>query len=247
MKKYLISIMTFVFILSIVLNIYAASGSISVSSSSDTVVKGSTFTVILSGAADAPIDGMYTKIDYDKNVLKLESAVPADNYGNNSSDGEILISSNADTSQTSGTLYTITFKVLDTANVDSTKITFSESELHLFEEDTTKKFGTSIDDVVIKIKADDTTVGAGGEGEQQPTDSKDPVDTKEPEDDKKSTTPSKDKTSSNSDKSTSGSKSNKKTTKLPQTGVESASVIAIVALSIVSIVSYVSYRKYKNI
>lgn len=244
MKKYLISIMTFIFILSIVLNIYAASGSISVSSSSDTVVKGSTFTVTLSGAADTPIDGMYTKINYDKNVLKLESSMPGENYGNNSSEGEILITSNADTSPNSTTLYTITFKVLDTANVDSTKITFSESELHLFEENTTKKFGTNIDDVIIKIKEDDTTVGADGEEEQQPSDSEEPT---VPEGTK---TPSKDEGNkdTNSDKSNNGNKSNKKNNnKLPQTGVETASLITIVALSAVSIVSYVSYKKYKNI
>lgn len=246
MKKFLSSIMVFIFILSMVVSVYAATGNITASSSANTVVKGNTFTVTVSGTADSPIDGMYTKFTYDKNVLKIESAAPAENYGNNSSEGEILVTSNADTSPTSTTLYTITFKVLDTANVDSTKISFSESELHLKVDDTTKSFPTSIADVVINIKADDTTAGSQGGSTETPKDDNTATE------DKENTTgnsSSKGNTSSNKSNNTNKSSNTKKntTTKLPQTGVESFSVIAIVALGTIAIASYVSYRKYKNI
>ena len=244
MKKFLSSIMVFIFILSMVVGVYAATGNITASSSANTVVKGNTFTVTVSGTADSPIDGMYTKFTYDKNVLKIESAAPAENYGNNSSEGEILVTSNADTSPTSTTLYTITFKVLDTANVDSTKISFSESELHLKVDDTTKSFPTSIADVVINIKADDTTAGSQGGSTETPKD-----DNTATEDKENTTGNSSSNNNYSSNKSTNKSSNTKKntTTKLPQTGVESFSVIAIVALGTIAIASYVSYRKYKNI
>lgn len=238
MKKILISLLSIIFIISMITNVYAATGNISSGSSTDTVYKGKTFTVNLAGTADSPIDGMYTKFSYDKNVLSLESSAAGTNYGNNSSDGEILVTNNSSsTSSNSATLYTMTFKVLDTANVDSTTISFDGSELHLNVEGTVSSVSTSIASVKINIKTDDTTAG-GDQGS-------------------KDETPSKDNTStgtSTGDKSNSGNKtSNKKTNttnkvnKLPQTGVENTVVIAIVALGIVSIVSYISYRKYNNI
>ena len=39
----------------------------------------------------------------------------------------------------------------------------------------------------------------------------------------------------------------KNNTKLPQTGAESITVIAIIALGSIAISSYISYRRYKNI
>lgn len=164
MKKFLVSILALFFIISMITTVNAATGSISIGASSDTVVKGKTFTVTIAGTADSPIDGMYTKFTYDKNVLSLESAAAGENYGNNSSEGEILVTNNSSTtSPTSATLYTITFKVLDNANVDSTTISFSESALHLNEGGTVKEVSSSIDNVIVKIKADDTIVGGGTE------------------------------------------------------------------------------------
>ena len=52
MKKVLVSILTLIFIVSIITTVYAASGSISLSASSDTVVKGKTFTITVAGTAD---------------------------------------------------------------------------------------------------------------------------------------------------------------------------------------------------
>jgi len=46
---------------------------------------------------------------------------------------------------------------------------------------------------------------------------------------------------------TTAEKENNTITKLPQTGIEDMSIVAIIGLAVVSIVSYVSYRKYKNV
>lgn len=232
MKKILISLLSIIFIISMISSVYAATGSITSGASSDTVVKGKTFTVTLAGTADSPIDGMYTKFTYDKNVLEITSATAGENYGNSSSEGEILVTNNSSTaSPNSATLYVITFKVLDTANVDSTTISFSDSALHLNEEGTVKDTATSIDSVTVNIKSDDTT-----------------ADNKEEEKGNNTTTPTNTTDSGNKSTGSSSPKNTtKKNTKLPQTGVESVSVIAIIALCAIGIASYVSYRKYKNI
>lgn len=238
MKKILISLLSIIFIISMISSVYAATGNITSGASSDTVLKGKTFTVTLAGTADSPIDGMYTKFTYDKNVLEITSATAGENYGNSSSEGEILVTNNSSTtSPNSATLYIITFKVLDTANVDSTTISFSDSALHLNEEGTVKDTATSIDSVTVNIKSDNTTV-----------DNKDDQNNVQEETKNNTTTPS--NTTGSGNKSTGSSSSNnttKKTTKLPQTGVENVSVIAIIAIGIIGIASYVSYRKYKNI
>lgn len=247
MKKFLISMMAFMLVLSIVLNVYAATGSITGSSSSDTVIKGKTFTVTLSATADVPIDGMYTKISYDKNVLSLESSSPEEGYANNSGEGEILLSSNLDVSPKSTRLITMNFKVLDSANVDTATISFSESELHLYEGDTTQKVNAAISDIVINIKADDTTAGNQEDTSKEETEKEDSTGTEEKEETPSNTTTdsSNKSTGSSSDKKNNTTK--KTTTKLPQTGIENAGVIALVSLVIFSIVSFISYKNYKNI
>ena len=235
MKKVLISSFILIFIISMITIVNAATGSISLSASAESVVKGKTFTVTVAGAADNNITGMEASLSYDNTKLSIADKAAGTNFSDLSGNNQIAIgSTSSENLSKSGTLYTITFKVLDTAEEGETDITVSNAVLALINDQATQEnTEKSSDTVTIKINADDTTVGADDE---QPTDDK-----------KDESKPSNDKVSSGSDKSTSGSKSNKKTTKLPQTGVETASVIAIVALSAVSIVSYVSYRKYKNI
>lgn len=242
MKKVLISTFILIFIISMVTVVNAATGSINLSASSDTVLKGKTFTVTVAGSADNNITGMQASFSYDNTKLSIEDKVAGSGFSDLSGDNEIAIAStSSENLSKAGTLYTITFKVLDTAAEGDTTITVSNAVLALVNDQAIQEnTEESSDEVTITIKADDTTVDADKD-EQQPTDTKDPVDTEG------TTTPSKDKSDSSSDKSTSTTNSTKKTTKLPQTGVETASIIAIVALSTVSIVSYVSYRKYKNI
>lgn len=246
MKKILISLLSVIFIISMFSTVYAATGSISSAASTDTVIKGKTFTVTLTGTADSPIDGMYTKISYDKNVLSLESANAGENYGNNSSEGEVLVTNNSSTtSPTNANLYTITFKVADDANVNTTDISFSESEIHLNAEGTVKSVATNIDNVTIKIVEDDTTAG-----EQEDDSSNDETDDGYDADDNTddNTDSDNDTKEENKDKNVNKDKNtNKDKTKLPQTGAENTTIIAIIALGIISVISYVSYKKYNNI
>ena len=72
MKKFLISILAFIFIISAVNAVNAASGNINLSASSDTVVKGKTFTVTLAGTADNNITGLQSTLSYDTTKLSIE-------------------------------------------------------------------------------------------------------------------------------------------------------------------------------
>lgn len=244
MKKVLISILTLIFIVSMITTVYAAEGSISLSASADSVVKGKTFTVTVAGTADNNITALQGSLTYDSNKLSIESKSAGNGFSDMSGTGEIAISSSSSENLSkAATLYTITFKVLDTAAEGETTISVTNAVLALVNEQATQEnTSPSSDEVTITIKADDTTVnnqgGATTDGNDTQTEDKG----------NQTQTPS-NTTSGNKSNSTSTTKKNttKKTTKLPQTGVEIGSVIAIIALGAISIASYVSYKKYKNI
>lgn len=233
MKKVLISVLTLIFIVSMITTVNAATGSISVGASSDTVVKGKTFTVTVAGTADNNITAMESKLTYDSSKLSIESKSAGTGFSDLSGSNEIAISAtSSENLSKAGTLYTITFKVLDTAEEGNVTISVTDATLALVNENSEQENATVADEsVTITIKADDTTVNN--------------------QEDKNDTTNSNSSntsnTGSNNSNTSSNSNSSKNTTKLPQTGVETASLIAIVALGAISIVSYVSYRKYKNI
>ena len=243
MKKFLISILAFIFIISAVTAVNAASGSINLSASSDTVVKGKTFTVTLVGTADNSITGLQSTLSYDTTKLSIESKSAGANFTDASgSDSEIAILSSGSTVEKSGTLYTITFKVLDTAEEGDVTISVTNATLALVNESSEQENVTVSDDsVTITIKADDTTVDNQGGA----TTDDDKTQTEEPKN--TTTTPSNTTTGNKSTTTKSNSSSKKTTTKLPQTGVEMVSIVAIIALGAISISSYVLYRKYKNI
>ena len=239
MKKVLISVITLIFIISMVTVVNAAQGSISVTASANQVVKGNTFTITVEGNADENITALQSALSYDTAKLSLESKAAGTGFTDASgSDSEIAILSTDNSSlATSGTLYTLTFKVLDTATEGETTISVTGATLALVNDSQTQE-NVSVADgsATVTIKADDTTAGNDNNIADNGT----------------STTPSNTKNNSNSNKSssTSTNKSNgtssKKTT-LPQTGVETISIIAIAVLSVFAVVSYISYKKYKNI
>lgn len=246
MKRFLVSILTFIFIVLLVTNVNAATGSISVGASSDTVLKGKTFTVTVAGTADNNITGMQAQFTYDSNKLSIEGKNAGTGFSDVSGSNEIaLTSTSSENLSKSATLYTITFKVLDTAEVGDTTISVTNAVLALVNENAEQEnTAESNADVTITIKEDDTTVdNQGGVLEDDNTQQEEPENT--------NTTPSNttDKSNTSSKPSTSNKKNTttNKTTKLPQTGLESTSFIVLLALIVVSIASYVSYRKYKNI
>ena len=238
MKKVLISIFTLIFIISMITVVNAASGSISVTASSNQVTRGNTFTVTVSGTADENITGMQASISYDTNKLSLENKSAGTNFSDLSGTNEIAIASSGNSDVKSGTLYTLTFKVLDTADLGETTISVTGATLALVNGSQAQENVMASDQSAkVTIISDTTTVSGEEETNAETTKTTTPSS-------KKSNSSSKSTSSKSSSKSSSNS-SSKKT--LPQTGVEVVSVIGIAVLSFVAIISYVSYRKYKNI
>lgn len=238
MKKVLVSIFTLIFIISMITVVNAASGSISVTASSNQVTRGNTFTVTVSGTADENITGMQASISYDTNKLSLENKSAGTNFSDLSGTNEIAIASSGNSDVKSGTLYTLTFKVLDTADLGETTISVTGATLALVNGSQAQENAMASDQSAkVTIISDTTTVSGEEETNAETTKTTTPSS-------KKSNSSSKSTSSKSSSKSSSNS-SSKKT--LPQTGVEVVSVIGIAVLSFVAIISYVSYRKYKNI
>lgn len=237
MKKVLISIFIFIFIMSMITVVNAATGSISLSASANQVVKGNTFTVTLTGTADENITGFQSALSFDTTKISLEDKVVGTGFSDLSgSNSEIAIASATnDTLATTGTLYTLTFKVLDTAEEGETTINVTGAQLALLNDGQEQEDVTVEDQkVTITIKSDDTTVGGNNT-----------VDTNNSSNGSNSNKNT--NTSSNHSTSNTSSNSGNKTTKLPQTGAEVTSIIAIAILSVFAVISYISYKKYKNI
>lgn len=255
MKKVIITLLSVIFIISMISNVYAATGSINFGASSDTVIKGKTFTVTIAGTADSNITGMQAGISYEENKLSIESKSAGQGLFDASSSNEIAVgSTSAENLSQAGTLYTITFKVLDTASEGETKISLTNAVLATVggESEATNK------DVTVTIKADDTTAGGNQGGNQQQEDEQDPNKDPNPSnggdgsdsDGNNSNYDTDKKTenkSVNSNKVSNTNKNTNTTKKLPQTGVENTTLFAIIALAVVGITSFISYRKYKNI
>ena len=233
-KIFLISLLALIFVASMVTTINAATCSITVASSARQVIKGKTFTVTIAGTADQDITALQASLTFDSSKLSLESKTAGTGFTDSSgNDSEIAILSTDNSSLSkSGSLYTLTFKVLDTAEVGETTVKVSNAKLALVKDGTQENVSVADGSATVTIKADNTT-----------------VDTK---DDNKNTSNEESKTdskpSNSSSSSSSSSKSNStKKTKLPQTGVETVSIVAIAGLTVFAVVSYVSYKKYKNI
>ena len=238
-KLVLISLLALIFVASMLTTVNAASGSISVASSASQVVKGKTFTVTIAGTADQNITALQAALSFDSSKLSLESKTAGTGFTDSSgSDSEIAILSTDNNSLSkSGTLYTLTFKVLDTATEGETTVKVSSATLALINDGTQENVTVADGTATVTIKSDDTTI-----------DNKDNNNTNLSDNNTSTNgTSNSSNKSSNSGSSSSSSSNSSKTTKLPQTGVETISVVAIAGLSIFAVISYVAYKKYKNI
>lgn len=237
-KLVLISLLALIFVASMLTTVNAASGSISVASSASQVVKGKTFTVTITGTADQNITALQAALSFDTSKLSLESKTAGTGFTDSSgSDSEIAILSTDNNSLSkSGTLYTLTFKVLDTAEVGETTVKISNAKLAIVNEGTQENVTVADGTATVTIKSDDTTI-----------DNKDNNTNSSDNNTSTNGTSNSSNKNSNSGSSSSSSSNSSKKTKLPQTGVETISVVAIAGLTVFAVISYVAYKKYKNI
>lgn len=237
-KLVLISLLALIFVASMLTTVNAASGSISVASSASQVVKEKTFTVTIAGTADQNITALQAALSFDTSKLSLESKTAGTGFTDSSgSDSEIAILSTDNNSLSkSGTLYTLTFKVLDTAEVGETTVKISNAKLAIVNEGTQENVTVADGTATVTIKSDDTTI-----------DNKDNNTNSSDNNTSTNGTSNSSNKNSNSGSSSSSSSNSSKKTKLPQTGVETISVVAIAGLIVFAVISYVAYKKYKNI
>lgn len=248
MKKVIITLLSVIFIISMITRVYAANGSINLGASSDTVIKGKTFTVTVAGTADSNITGMQAGLSYETSKLSIENKSVGQGYFDASSSNEIAIGSTSSESLSqAGTLYTITFKVLDTATEGETKISLTNAVLATAD----GELNAVNHDVTVTIKADDTTAGGTNtpSDDQNPSNGDNGNNSNDGTGNNGSTNGDKKEENKNvsSNKVSNTNKNTNTTKKLPQTGVESTTLFAIIALAVVGITSFISYRKYKNI
>lgn len=234
MKKVIITLLSIIFIISMITSVYAATGSINFGASSDTVIKGKTFTVTVEGTADSNITGMQAGLSYDTNKLSIESKTVGQGYFDASSSNEIAIgSTSAENLSQAGTLYTITFKVLDTATKGETKISLTNAVLATVD----GQLEASNKEVIVTIDVDKTGADEG-EGEKNTNNTAN-------NDVANNNTANNESNNKNETKKNATKNTSKK--KYPQTGVENTTVFAIIVLGVVAIASFISYKKYKNI
>ena len=247
MKKVLVSILTLFIILSMMTIVYAATGNINLSASSETATQGKTFTVTLAGTADNNITGLQAALSFDATKLAIENKAAGANFTDASgSDSEIAILSSGSTVGQSGTLYTVTFKVLDNAPEGQTTISVTNATLALVNANSEQE-DVSVEnaEVTVEIKTDQTIVGGQDENNDGNNDGNNGENSSNEQAGNNGSNNSGSNNSGNTASTTKTSKN--QTTKLPQTGVETTSLIAIITLGAISIASYISYKKYKNI
>jgi LPXTG-motif cell wall-anchored protein len=255
MKRKVISILTIFLIISIALtaSIKAATGSISVGASSESVIKGKTFTVTIAATADTNVIGLKANLNYDTTKLTLKSKKAGDNFTDGSANESELAFATGGAGSKSATICTLTFEALDSAAVGDTEIKISGIVLAADE-----NINLNDETVTIKIKADDTTAGNDENNNNNTTNngnnnnntdnsannSNNSNNNANNSNNNSSNTNNNNSGKSNSNSSNSNSSSTKK---LPQTGIEDINILLVIALGAIALASYVSYKKYKNI
>ena len=248
MKKVLISILMLIFIISISISVNAATtGNITVSLSKDTVKAGDEFSIIVTATDTNNINTVeYTTVDIkDQNgqtsesvVVKSVEPVSSNWYKESEGQSNYFVYSGEKTQNQE--VFKVTFTVEDDAIAGTYTIDVNGLKVYSLNlEDDTTDIGTK--SVSLKVIEDDTTAG-----EQEDDSSNDGADDGYDADD--NTDSDNDTKEENKDKNVNKDKNtNKDKTKLPQTGAENTTIIAIITLGIISVISYVSYKKYNNI
>lgn len=234
MKKILVASLVLTFIILISSSVYATIGNINLNTSSDSAIKGETFTVTIEASADNNITGLQCDLEYDINKLSIQKKSAGTGFSDLSGTGEIaIVSTDSDSLSKSGILYTITFKVLEESEIGETTISAKNAILAVLNDNSEQEnINVGDNEAVVNIKVEGGTTDTPGE--ENPED-----EIEKPANNVISNNVSIYKNTTEDD--------NKNTTKLPQTGIKSISIIAVTTLVGMSIISYIKYIKYKNI
>ena len=166
--------------------------------SSSKVKSGETFTVTLSATCDEGINGIDTTYTYDETILELQSAGVADSskWSSLGSGRSITLISNTESKITSASLYTLTFKVKETATIGE-KASVQTTQI-LLDSDAASNSNKTITARTVTIEIAGETTGEGdsstGEGTTQTPPEDNNQEPTPPQDDDQEPTPPADNT-----------------------------------------------------
>lgn len=274
MKKVFLNVcILIVFILISLSKVYAASDSIELKSSSNSVKPGDTFTVTISAKSDKGINGIDTKLTYDTDKLELtESNVSDSKWASLGADSDITVMSNTSSKITSADIWKLTFKVKSSV-ANGSKANVSIGDATLFTDDANNS-SVSLRGSSVTIQIGDNS--SGGEEEnivEEPTNTTPDTSTNETEEPETNTSGgngnSSGSNSGNSSSSGSGSSSGSRTggsgtntsssvsttekdpttakTSIPKTGIIHIAGIALIIVALIAIFLHKKLKNYKGI
>lgn len=258
MKNYKrIALLVIIFILSTVLNVYAAdydtpdgTAQVTLTPSTTEVKAGDTVTVTLSAQCETGIEGIDSTLEYDKTKLELSSEIAASGFtsmsGEDSVSGEYQLSvlyTDTTDAPTQANFVTLTFKVLDGVTADETlSVKLTGIEVGDSDDEWLTVENKEVTLTVVEnapVEDDDKTAEDGdtpAEDDDTPTEGEDtPV-----EDENKSTEEDTPKNEETKDNTTANKPIN-------NAGLEGFASIAIVGIVILAIVFYAKCRKYRDV
>lgn len=219
MRKSLISILIAIIVVSVFGVANASSANINLGASSEKVKVGDTFTVSIVGIADNNIAGLEANIEYDKDKLKIENkTVGTGFYDYPAGENEVAIGLGSEENIE--------------LSKNATLCTFTFKVLE----------GAKTGETVIEFKDIKLALVNAEKQQEEVSVANESI---EIEIEKVEEEPKEENKKEDTDKKPANT--NKDDNKLPQTGIEEVSIIAIAILAVIATVSYVSYNKYKNI
>lgn len=262
--------MMLVLILSVLImlagNVYASTEKVKITSSKSEVEVGNTFEITISASHEEAIDGLSSKVEYNKNVLEVVSSELIDNENWSDLDtfpNLVAVWKTIGSETSSADIYKVTFKVKDNITSQDTEIKLSDVILsHTNGQD-------NLEDIIktIKIKTKENTTDNGNNNNNGDNDKNDNVGNDN--NDKDSNKSDEEQNTSNEEKGEADSSENKgvdnnnltlkagsaKTSDtttsekdMPFTGeLNKVIVILIFVFLAFGINGYVLYKKYKDI
>ncbi|MBR3134663.1 MAG: hypothetical protein IKG56_04290 [Clostridia bacterium] len=271
MKKIILNVcILIVFILISLSKVYAASDSIELKSSSNSVKPGDTFTVTISAKSDKGINGIDTKLTYDTDKLELtESNVADSKWASLGADSDITVMSNTSSKITSADIWRLTFKVKSSV-ANGSKANVSIGDATLFTDDASNS-SISLNGSSVTIQIGDNSSGEEENIVEEPTNTTNDTPTNETKEPETNTSGGSGNSSgSNSgNSSSSGSSSGSRTggsgtntsssvsttekdpttakTSIPKTGIIHIAGIAFIIVALLAIFLHKKLKNYKGI
>ncbi len=242
----------------------ASNGNVTATISKNNVKEGETFTLTISASSDSGIIGLVTGVEYNSDILEIESSsILNENYINNGSGANVALSWKETSREypKEANLYSITFKVKENVTEDSTNITlkgydaFEKITLNPLADDEVEinNIDKTINIISEPVQGDNNS-GSTGSLAVTPSNSNNGNSSNSANSANSANSSNSEQSSQKSTPTTSTSKSqvigqSNSDKSIPKTGdvTNAIILISIFAISIFGVISYKLHEKYKKI